>query len=71
MRHRSYENAITRIKQWLRRISYFLFRALGFALGVRLNEVGLNSKCFFKILRLTQPLYEIVHGSDVPNTLIL
>ena len=37
----------------------------------RLNEFGLNSKRLFKILRLTQPLYEIVHSSDVLNTLIL
>ena len=41
------------------------------SLKLRLNKFCLNSKCFFKILRLTQPLYEIVHSSDVLNTLIL
>ena len=40
-------------------------------LKLRLNKFGLNSKCLLKILRLTQPPYEIVHSSDVPNILLL
>ena len=36
-----------------------------------LHKFGLNSKCLSKILRLTKPLYELVHRIDVLNTLIL
>ena len=30
-----------------------------------LHKFGLNSKCFFKILRLAQFLYEFAHSDDV------
>ena len=47
------------------------FNLLPKRMKLGLHKFGLNSKCFFKILRLAQFLYEFAHRDDVLNTLIL
>src|SRR4029077_1646293 len=47
------------------------FNLLPKRMKLGLHKFGLNSKCFFKILRLVQFLYEFAHSDDVFNTLIL
>ena len=47
------------------------FNLLPKRMKLRLHKFGLNSKRFFKILRLAKPFYEILHSSDVLDTLSL
>ena len=47
------------------------FNLLPKRMKLGLHKFGLNSKCFFKILRLAQFLNKFAHSDDVLNTLIL